>query len=114
VRRSTAPRTTSRRRFPRTTAPLSSPSYRPGGLGGPGDLWMTTRSNAQTAWEPARNLGAPVNSANFEITPCLSPDGLLLFFLSDRHRPDTGSIWVSRRANAASPFGPPALIQPIV
>ena len=85
---------------------------RPGGLGG-GDIWISTRTNRLSPWEPARNLGAPVNTANYDVFPCLSTDGLLLFFMSDRANPGTGNAWVAKRATTASPFDPPVRIRAI-
>ncbi|MBI3854023.1 MAG: PD40 domain-containing protein [Verrucomicrobia bacterium] len=91
---------------------LFSAIDRPGGLGG-GDIWISTRTNSTAPWEPARNLGAPVNTSYYDVFPCLSTDGLLLFFMSDRANPGTGNAWVAKRATTASPFGPPVRIRAI-
>jgi hypothetical protein len=77
---------------------------RPGGLGG-GDIWISTRTNRAAPWEPARNLGAPVNTENFELFPCLSADGLLLFFMGGTP-PLGGNVYVSKRDTTSSAFGP--------
>ena len=77
------------------------------------DLWMSTRPARGQPWTAATNLGAPVNSTEYETTPFLSADGRTLFFMSDRHRPGSGSLWVSRRADLHARFGPPVLIPPI-
>jgi len=82
---------------------------RPGGMGG-GDIWISTRTNSTAPWEPASNLGAPVNTANYDVFPCLSTDGLLLFFMSDRANPGTGNAWVAKRSTTTSPFGTPVRI----
>jgi outer membrane protein OmpA-like peptidoglycan-associated protein len=58
-------------------------SNRPGGLGG-NDLWHCMRQS-DGSWSPARNLGAPVNTAYDEGGPFLHPDGLTLFFSSNGH-----------------------------
>ena len=80
---------------------------------GNNEIWISTRSSPNEPWPAAGNLGPPINSANYETTAYLSADGLTLFFFSDRHRPGTGSLWVSRRAGVASAFGAPSLIKHI-
>lgn len=61
-----------------------------------GDLYVSFRGDGD-AWTPARNLGAPINSAMEESSPSLSPDGRFLFFASNRavrnRMPDI--YWVS-------------------
>ncbi len=88
-------------------------STRPGGSGGLGDLWISTRTNSAAPWEPPRNLGSPLNTANEEGIPVLSPDGLLLFFMSDRQNAGTYNVWVSQRATTTSPFGTPVRIRAV-
>jgi len=56
-------------------------SGRPEGKGG-GDLYVSTFANGQ--WQPARNLGEPINSRAMEIAPKVTPDGRWLFFASAR------------------------------
>jgi len=66
---------------------LSFGSARPGGYGGPwgwGDLWVTTRATANEPWGEPVNLGPTVNSSADEICSDISPDGLMLFFGSER------------------------------
>lgn len=52
-------------------------SDRPGGLG-EGDLYISF--NRKGSWTQPRSLGAIVNTAEFEYTPLISPDGKSLFF----------------------------------
>jgi Tol biopolymer transport system component len=81
-------------------------------LGGPGDydLYRTTRSAING------DFGLPtllrnVNTANAETRPVLSPNGLNLFFSSDRPRSGTGyDVYVSSRPNLSADFGAPALV----
>ncbi len=54
-------------------------SNRPGGYGGD-DLYVSKRATTQDPWGDPVNLGPAVNSPADEAAPCLSPDGLLLFF----------------------------------
>lgn len=52
-------------------------SHRAGGLGGY-DLWISTKTTQ--GWSEPVNLGAPVNTANDENRPYLSPDGGTLWY----------------------------------
>lgn len=54
---------------------------RPEGKGG-GDLYVSTFADG--AWQPARNLGEPINSRFLEIAPKFSPDGKWFYFTSTR------------------------------
>ncbi|MGE3310729.1 MAG: immunoglobulin domain-containing protein [Limisphaerales bacterium] len=87
-------------------------SDRPGGAGGIGDLWITTRADRTASWDTPVDL-AELNSPNTELFPCLSPDGLLLFFLSSRTSEPNGNVWVSKRATVTSPFGPPVHVESV-
>ena len=87
------------------------------------DLWITTRPTQDNKWEEPVNLGPTVNSSAFEAAPCISADGLSLFFcdgafgVSVPNRPGgsgNGDIWVSTRANKEDQWGPPANLGPIV
>jgi WD40 repeat protein len=61
------------------------------------DIWVARRASRDAGWETPVNLGAPVNTANSDVTPELSPDGDLLFFA---RFVGTGrrDIYVARRA----------------
>lgn len=61
----------------------------PSGLGGD-DLYVSRRDG--DAWTPPMNLGAEINSAEYEYGPSVSPDGEHLYFTSHR----TGSANVYR------------------
>ena len=56
-------------------------SGRPEGKGA-GDLYVSVMADGK--WQPARNLGEPINSRALEIGPKISPDGRWLFFTSTR------------------------------
>jgi hypothetical protein len=45
---------------------------------------MSRRSTINDLWEPAINLGSVVNGSTSENGPCLSTDGSMLYFSSDR------------------------------
>lgn len=58
------------------------------------DIYMAERLNDK--WQPAFNIGEPVNSAAWESQPCLSPDGRTLYFSSSRPGGKGGKdIWQS-------------------
>ena len=65
-------------------------------------------SFANSEWSEPVNLGATINSSAGELQPALSPDGLSLFFNSNRTGGlGLGDIWVARRECADCPWGTP-------
>jgi hypothetical protein len=89
-------------------------SPRPEGYGG-GDLYVATRETRTGPWREVRNLGPKVNSPSHETWPCISPDGLELYFLSDRAGGVGGfDIHISRRATTKDPWGDPENLGPVV
>jgi len=58
-------------------------SNRPGGFG-QFDLYVATRPSTEAPWEAAVNVGPQVNTAYDDKGPCISPDGGLLYFHSNR------------------------------
>jgi Tol biopolymer transport system component len=61
------------------------------------------------------DLAQPVNTGFFNGGPSLSADGLALYFASDRVGGyGKEDIWVSTRAMATAPFGPPTNLGPTV
>jgi hypothetical protein len=90
-------------------------SDRPGGRG-LHDLWVSTRPTVDAAWGTPLNLGGIVNSPDLDWTPCISADGLSLFFAAI-NRPGGmgyGDLWVTRRASLSGPWGPPENLGPNV
>ena len=64
-------------------------------------------------WSDPVNLGDVVNSSSLENTPCISRDGLSLYFVS--FRPGglgLGDIYVSQRPTTADPWGAPVNLGP--
>jgi hypothetical protein len=86
-------------------------SDRPGGSGGQ-DLWRATRQRVDAAWsEPEPVLELCTEHA--EGGPCLSWDGLTVYFHSRRRpRLEGGSvdIYRARRENLTRPFGVPEVV----
>ncbi len=56
-------------------------SDRPGGEGG-FDLWVSRKT--RQGWSKPRNLGPRINTPGHEYDPALSPDGLTIYFASNR------------------------------
>ena len=72
-------------------------SDRPSGEG-TYDIWVSTRANKEDDWGAPTNLGAPINTSDWQNAPCISADGLELYFS------DWG-LWVVRRATISDPWG---------
>ena len=72
------------------------------------DIYQSHRRDRGSPWEKPVNLGAAVNSKDYDGTPCLSPDGLELLFSSNR--PGSlghGDLWRSRRKTIDASFETP-------
>ena len=67
-------------------------------------LYISTRPNRGASFSTP-SLLANVNSGNSEEAPWLSPDGLRLYFASDRS--GGGDLFVAERSSVASAFTPP-------
>ena len=89
-------------------------SDRPGGYGG-GDFYVSRRATRNDPWGDPVNVGPAVNSPGGELAASFSPDGLLMFFGSDR--PGEFSDfdgYVTRRASPSAPWQPAVNLGPIV
>ncbi len=89
-------------------------SVRSGGYGGE-DIWITTRATKDAAWGPPRNLGPTVNSSGNDGEATIAPNGLALFFNSDRAG-GSGSydLWVTTRRTTNHAWEPPVNLGPNV
>ncbi len=68
----------------------------------------TRTAQAAFTFGKAENLGRPLNSAEREDWPVLSPDGLELYFMSERPGGyGRWDIWRSQRAGLEDSWGPP-------
>jgi Tol biopolymer transport system component len=70
-----------------------------------GGLWVAKRASIDDPWGEPTNLGPTVNSASDSIGPCISHDGLTLFFYSDRS--GTADVWMTTRPTLADPWSAP-------
>jgi len=76
-----------------------------------GILSGSTSAQQFSNWSAPQNLGPLVNSVSNEQHPALSPDGLSLYFSSDRPGGAGGfDLWVSHRATGTSPWESPMVI----
>ena len=72
-------------------------------------------SFARSEWTAPENLGGVVNSAANEQAPTISPDGLSLYFLSNREGGHGGNdIWISRRDCDGCPWRTPENAGPLI
>jgi len=82
-------------------------SDRSGGSGGL-DIWVTTRATVDDPWGEPENLGSLINSSGFDFAPCVSADGLTLYFNSDKPGGFGGQdIYVTTRATKNDPWEEP-------
>lgn len=79
-------------------------SARDGGQGGQ-DLWTATRAKITDPFSKLTNLDA-LDSPQVDTHASITADGLTLIYESTRSSPSASTL-VARRADAASPFGPP-------
>jgi Tol biopolymer transport system component len=85
-------------------------SARPGGAGvSGGDVWVARRaSTAETFGTPT--LVTELASPNDDTTPKISPDGLVLYFASDRAGTGDRDLFVTTRPDRVSPWAAPQRI----
>ncbi len=74
------------------------------GYGG-GDIWVSRRAARDDAWGDPVNLGPPVNTSSYEDHPCLTSNGLSLYFTSNRSGSYT--LWVTTRPAIDADWGQP-------
>jgi len=81
-------------------------SYRPGGVG-ESDIYVATRPSPESDWDAVENVGLRVNTSASEWGPCISADGLKLYFSSDRADGYGGhDLWVTMRNSPQSDWSP--------
>ncbi len=75
----------------------------PGGKG-QWDLWMASRSDQESTFADIQNLEL-LNSSASDMHPYITPDGLTLYFGSNRN--EAFQLFRTTRTSLDSPFGPP-------
>ncbi len=75
---------------------------------------VSTASNSTPVWSAPVSLGPVINSTASDQQPALAPDGLSLYFTSNR-LPSVGGfdLYVSQRASVNDPWGAPVNIGPL-
>jgi hypothetical protein len=82
------------------------------------DIWVCRRQSTEDSWGPAENLGPNVNTSVCDSQPCISADGMELYFsdVSPWGTPARsgghggGDIWMTRRANRDDEWAVPVNI----
>jgi WD40-like Beta Propeller Repeat len=74
----------------------------------PGDLWVAHRSALSEAFEVPTPMIAQ-NSSSVDIDPAVTPDGLTLWFASNRIVNEGYHLYVATRASMLAEFGTPGL-----
>lgn len=81
-------------------------SNRAGETGDTSDnIWVSRRLTTDTPWSEPVKLPAPINTTGPESFPCVSPDGLELYFSSGYD-----DLWVATRASKDDPWEEPTLV----
>lgn len=90
-------------------------STRPGASGS-SDFYVSTRATPNDPWDDPVNVGPAVNSPGGELAASFSPDGLLMFFGSDRPGGfgQWGDGYMTRRASLSAAWQPAVNLGPIV
>ena len=82
---------------------------------GQSDIWVAKRLTTNDPWDQAVNLGPLINTSAWDGTPCVSSDGLELYFDSDRPGGyGSSDIWVATRSSLEDPWGEPINLGPTV
>jgi WD40-like Beta Propeller Repeat len=81
------------------------------------DIWVTDRATLSSPWQPAKNLGAPINSKANDFCPTPAY-GRWLFFVSERLDNGTptppcggGDIYLARQSPADGAWGAPQMLK---
>ena len=91
-------------------------SNRAGGSGGL-DLYVAKRASKNDAWNPAVNLGTPINTSADDRAASISKDGLTLIIASNRATVDSKGgidLYVSTRATLSDDWSAPTNLGGVV
>jgi hypothetical protein len=89
-------------------------SNRSDGYGG-ADIWVTKRDHKGADWGAAANLGPMINTSVRDSLPWITPDGLELYFSSERPGGYGGNdIWAATRASTNDEWVEPINLGPVV
>jgi N-acetylneuraminic acid mutarotase len=87
--------------------PTSTPTPTPSPTATPTPTPTATPIPGPASWATPTNLGSGINSSSSDQQPAISPDGLSLYFASDRTSGSLGGfdMYVSQRASVNDPWG---------
>ena len=84
----------------------------PGGRGG-SDVWVMKRTARDALWGEPVNLGPTLNTQHHDDTPCISADGLELYFSCNVYdHPQNSELFVSTRLTRDDPWQEPVHLGP--
>ena len=87
-------------------------SQRAGGYGHY-DVWVCTRETTSDPWGEPTNPGPPINTSSLDGNTVISPDGLTLYFTSNRPGGHGGwDIYMATRSSVSDPWGAPENLGP--
>ncbi len=82
------------------------------------DIYVTKRRTKADSWSKPMNMGPKVNTPVSDHSPCISNDGLSLYFSSYRpggeSQGGTSEVWVTRRKTVRDSWGSPVNLGPPV
>ncbi|HET9992439.1 MAG TPA: hypothetical protein VFQ65_28095 [Kofleriaceae bacterium] len=73
------------------------------------DIYGATRSATSDTFGTPQVVGA-LNTIYSELWPAITPDGLTVYFMSDRITPGSYGIWAAKRASTTASWGPPMAV----
>jgi hypothetical protein len=73
------------------------------------DIYSATRSATTDAFGTPQVVG-PLNTIYSELWPALTPDGLTVYFMSDRIAPGSYGMWAAKRTATTAAWGPPMAV----
>ena len=77
------------------------------------DIWIATRETLYAEWGAPVNLSPLINTSRSEHSPCISSDGLTLFFCRGISY-STANLWIARRNTLDSAWKEPKSLGPVV
>lgn len=88
----------------------TSGTSNPAGYGS-SDIWVLTRASINDPWNAPQNLGSVINTSSEENSPCISADGLALYYVSNvPNHPSNSEIVMATRASKDDPWGLPVTL----
>ncbi|MFC1635553.1 hypothetical protein ACFL5Z_11985 [Planctomycetota bacterium] len=77
------------------------------------DIWIATRETLDAEWSAPVNISPLINTSDSDHAPCISSDGLTLFFCRGISY-STADLWAARRNTVDGTWGEPKNLGPVV